>query len=110
MRKMLIEMLTRAGYLIESAENGLQGLKLIQDLHFDLVITDIIMPEKEGLELLSELRKRDTPVKVIAISGGGRYQGIDYLAMAQKLGAMKTLAKPFGMREMLCSIKEVLAS
>ncbi len=79
-------------------------------MKFDLVVTDIIMPEKEGLELLSELRKRSNPVKVIAISGGGRFQGIDYLAMAQKLGAFSTLAKPFGMRELLAMIEEALSS
>ena len=109
MRNMLEDMLTRVGYIVSLAEDGVQGLKMFHQHQYDLVITDIIMPEKEGLELISDFRKSAKPFKVIAISGGGRFKGIDYLSLAGKLGAFKTLTKPFSMKEMLDAIKEALA-
>lgn len=110
MRNMLEDMLTRVGYTVSLAADGAQGLKMFHRHQYDLVITDIIMPEKEGLELISDLRKSAKPFKVIAISGGGRFKGLDYLSLAEKLGAFKTLTKPFAMKEMLDAIKEALVT
>ena len=110
MRNMLEDMLTRVGYNVSLAEDGAQGLKMFNQNHYDLVITDIIMPEKEGLELISDFRKSSKPFKVIAISGGGRFKGIDYLSLAEKLGAFKTLTKPFSMKQILNAIQETLAT
>ena len=74
----------------------------------DLVLTDIFMPEKEGLETISELGLLDPAVRVIAISGGGNMGILNPLPMAAKLGAVRTLAKPFGRRELLEAVAAAL--
>jgi len=71
-RTMLRLTLAHFGHTVNAARNGREGLELFDQIEVDLVITDIVMPEKEGLEVLMELRKRKTAVKTIAISGGGR--------------------------------------
>ena len=76
----------------------------------DLVITDIVMPGKEGLEVLMALRKIHPPVKIIAISGGGRGDATDYLRMATKMGAARVLSKPFSNEALLAAIDAVLGS
>ena len=83
--------LNRAGYDTLTASNGAEGLKLCRQHQIDVVITDIIMPEKEGLETIRELRKNFPNIKIIAISGGGRINAQDYLSLAAKLGAHHTL-------------------
>jgi len=82
--KMLRQILEREKYHVTEASNGKEGLRLYRENPADLVITDIIMPEKEGIEIIIEL-KRDYPdVKIIAISGGGRINPEDYLDIAKK--------------------------
>ena len=88
-RTMLRLTLAHFGHTVIEARNGKEGLERVQQANADLLITDIVMPEKEGLKVLMELRKRKPPVKIIAISGG------DYLHMAKLMGAAKVLAKPF---------------
>ncbi len=80
---------------VEEAANGQEGVDLHASKPFDLVITDIIMPEKEGVETIIELRKDNPDLKIIAISGGGRTRNMDFLQLAKKYGADKVLAKPF---------------
>jgi len=109
-REMLHEMVEREGYIVFSALDGAEGLKSYHKEKPDLVITDIIMPEKEGLETILELKKDNKNLKIIAISGGGRSQPGDYLRTASHFGADKTLAKPFSKDEILNSITEVLKS
>jgi DNA-binding NtrC family response regulator len=110
LRAMLRQMLERAGYEVAEAANGADGLKLCRIQVPDLVITDLIMPEKEGVETMLEL-KRDFPnTPVIAISGGGRAGTVDYLPIARRLGARRTIAKPFSREEMLDAVREVLAA
>src|SRR6185295_3799520 len=87
-RTMLRRTLAHFGHTVIEARNGKEGLELFHSSEVDLIVTDIVMPEKEGLEVLMELRKKQTAVKVIAISGG------DYLHMAKLMGAAKVLAKP----------------
>jgi CheY-like chemotaxis protein len=107
-RTMLREMLGRAGYMVMEASDGKEGVKLYRDQPCDLIITDIIMPEKEGIETIREL-KRDFPdVKIIAMSGGGRIDAEDYLHMAKMLGAQRTFAKPIERDKLLGAIKELL--
>lgn len=107
-REMLHEMVEREGYTVFSALDGVEGMKLFQQEHPDLIITDIIMPEKEGLETILELKKTVPEVKIIAISGGGRSHPGDYLRTATYFGADRTLAKPFSKSELLNAIVEVL--
>jgi DNA-binding NtrC family response regulator len=108
-RTMLRLTLTHFGYTVIEARNGKEGLELFKEANADLVITDIVMPEKEGLEVLMELRtKQLPPVKVIAISGGARKTTADNLRMAKLLGAAKVLAKPFSTEVLVAAINELL--
>ena len=101
-RTMLCLTLAHFGHTVIEARDGKEGLELFQNANVDLLITDIVMPEKEGLEVLMELRKRHPPVKIIAISGG------DYLHMAKLMGAAKVLAKPFSSNVLIEAIDELL--
>ncbi len=75
----------------------------------DLLITDIVMPEKEGFEVLMELKKAKPPVKIIAMSGGGRHSPTEVLHVARHLGASRILAKPFSNGELVAAIEALLA-
>lgn len=109
-RQMLRQMLERAGYEVLEAANGKKGIESYRSEPADLIITDIIMPEKEGIETILEL-KRDFPdVKIIAISGGGRLTPAGYLDAAQALGVMQIFTKPFNNKEMLEAIEKLLVS
>ncbi len=104
------EMLRLEGHQVSVAENGRQAVDRMRDDHFDLVITDLIMPEKEGLETIADIRKLQTDLPIIAISGGGRVGPTDYLETARFIGADATLAKPFGRQELISTVTHLLAS
>jgi DNA-binding response OmpR family regulator len=108
-RDLILQTLTKAGYEVIGAEDGVEGLNLFRENNPELVITDIVMPQKEGLQTIIELRQASPTVKVIAMSGGGRYSNTDYLKLAQKFGARRTVTKPFMREEMLTAVREVLA-
>lgn len=108
-RTMLRKTLVHFGHTVIEARNGKEGLELFPQARADLIITDIVMPEKEGIEVLMELRTKQPPVKIIAISGGGRGSAVDYLHIAQQLGAAKVLAKPFANEVLMAAINELLA-
>jgi len=104
-RSMLRQVLELSGYVVAEAGDGQQGLAILHQESADLVITDIIMPNKEGIETIFEL-KRDFPaVKIIAISGGSRQGGYQYLDQARHAGADHTLVKPFDGDELLQAIE-----
>jgi CheY-like chemotaxis protein len=105
----LAEILRRAGYEVRTAAEGSAALRLFREEPADLVITDLIMPGKEGLETIIELRQIRSSVRIIAISGGGRIDPGDYLPMAQQLGANRTLAKPFTSEQILDLVGESFA-
>lgn len=107
-RNVLVTMLQRAGYEVLEAENGNDALRHCQSCNPDLVLTDIIMPDKEGLETIQDLQNICPDIKIIAMSGGGRFGPNSYLPLAEKLGARKTLQKPFMRDELLAAIIEVL--
>ena len=108
-RNMLCEMLRRADYEVDDASDGDIGLDKVSQSEFDLVITDLIMPEREGIGTIIELRREHPDLKIIAISGGGRIDPENYLEAARNLGVSRTFAKPFRKNEMLDAIAEVLA-
>jgi DNA-binding response OmpR family regulator len=110
MREMLGVILERKGYDVMTASDGKLAVQLQQKSPFDLVITDIIMPEKEGLETISELRHSFPCLKIIAISGGGRHRPDGYLELARQLGADRILAKPFGSWEIINAVKDLTIS
>jgi DNA-binding NtrC family response regulator len=107
-REILNELLETEGYLLANASNGKIGLTLHKKKPFDLIITDIIMPEMEGLETIKEIRDISPQVKIIAISGGGRIDSNDYLYMAGKLGAHLTFHKPLDPEEIVKGVRELL--
>ena len=108
-RELILQTLSRAGYQVIAAEDGVEGLNLFREKNPDLVITDIVMPQKEGLQTIIELKQESPGVKVIAMSGGGRHSNTDYLKLARKFGARRTVSKPFMRDEMLAAVREVLA-
>ncbi len=83
-------------------------MKLFREMAFDLVITDIIMPEKEGIEIIMEIRKKYPAVPVIAISGGGFNSPQDYLSIAWAAGAKTVLEKPVERATLLSAVKKIL--
>jgi CheY-like chemotaxis protein len=109
LRSMLRRMLEQAGHEVTEAVNGAEGIKLYERNRPDLIITDIIMPEKEGVETIIALRQADPNLPIIAISGGGRLEATDFLTMAKKLGARHTLSKPFRRDQLLEAVGECLA-
>ncbi len=102
------EMLRIEGHNVVMAANGRQALDQFEHDDFDLVVTDIIMPEQEGLETIANLRRRETYIPIIAISGGGRAGNLDYLETARYIGADGILAKPFGRQDLLTTVNQVL--
>ncbi len=91
------------------AENGREALRFLTHTPCDVVVTDIFMPEKEGLETIMELRRRFPTTKIVAISGGGRTgQLLHTLDIAEKLGAHCTLHKPFDSQQMITAVREVI--
>ena len=107
-REMLRQMLERAGYEVVEAADGNEGLRLVKEQQVDLVIADIIMPEKEGLETIMELQRDFPDMKIIAISGGGRSTPETYLQPARLIGAHYTFAKPIDQEEILGAVKQLL--
>jgi CheY-like chemotaxis protein len=103
------EMLRIEGHEVVMAANGRQAIDQFENGPFDLVVTDIIMPEQEGLETIANLRRRESYVPIIAISGGGRAGNLDYLETARYIGADGTLAKPFGRQDLLDKVNQVLS-
>ena len=106
--EMLRQTLEREGYEVVDALNGKEGTRLYRETPTDLIITDVIMPEKEGIETIIEL-KRDFPdIKIIAISGGGQIAPETCLHLAKKLGAQRTFTKPVPRQDMIKAVKELL--
>ena len=106
-RCVLKQVLVNAGYQVVEASNGAEGIASFYEKPADMIITDIIMPEKEGIETMIELKKAFADVKLVAMSGGGWYgTDIDF-DMAKKLGA-RTLDKPFALQELLDVVNELL--
>jgi CheY-like chemotaxis protein len=106
----ILRVLSRKGYDLTVAGDGQVGLKLFKSEQPDLVITDLIMPEKEGIETIREIRGIRPGTKIIAISGGGRLGIADFLGMAKKLGANEVIRKPFEVAELTDSVARCLAA
>ncbi len=108
MREFLRELLEEAGYQVEEAENGVVGVELYRKAPADLVITDLFMPEKDGIEAVLELQSDFPEVKIIAVSGGSRMGRIDLLSVVGDLGVQRVFRKPFHTSEVLEAVKELL--
>jgi CheY-like chemotaxis protein len=109
LRRVMAQILTRAGYTVSEARNGRVAIKVLAETPVDIVVTDMIMPEMDGVETIRFLRREYPAVKIVAISGGGISSAESYLVIAQKMGVQRTLAKPFTPDELMTAIREALA-
>jgi DNA-binding response OmpR family regulator len=108
-RPMLEQMLTSQGYQVISSENGIQGMEQFRRHQPALVITDILMPEKDGIETILEIKRESPSTRIIAISGGRRSISPKFsLDSATLLGVDSVLAKPFTRQQLLDTIRNVL--
>ena len=108
-RLLLRSILEREGYEVETAADGAQGLNFFRKDPADLVITDILMPEKEGLETIRELCDEFPDAKIIAISGGGSLAHPEvYLELCKKFGALRTFQKPVDRHELVTAVREII--
>ena len=104
-RRLIIRILIGAGHTVREAQNGEVGVRMFREARPSLVITDILMPEREGIETIRELRRETPAVPILAISGGCNF---DYLTIAMHFGADAKLAKPFSPAELLNLVAELL--
>ena len=107
-RKLFCRILQSVGYECIEAENGKEAIDLFKAQPTDMVITDIVMPEQEGIATILQLKKMPSKPKIIAISGGGRISADHYLALAEKIGADIALEKPVTRDELLRVVRELL--
>ncbi|MBF0414691.1 MAG: response regulator [Magnetococcales bacterium] len=109
-REVLKQILEKSDYEVELAEDGRRGLELFRKHPADIVITDIIMPNKDGLETIEELISQNPHLPIIAISGGAPGQKAQFaLDVAKMCGAIRVLAKPFSRKEMLEAVTDLLS-
>ncbi len=109
-RQMLRKMLERAGYEVTEAGDGREGMRLFREARADLVITDILMPEQDGVETVIKLKREFADVGIIAISGGGQIDSKEYLKVAEGFGVTHTFSKPLDRKRLLQAIQELLGT
>lgn len=108
MRDTLERVLAAAGYRVVTASNGVEVGSILAQVHVDLVMTDLLMPEKDGTEVIAELRKKHPSTPIVAMSGGGRMPRGEYLKIARMFGAHAILEKPFTNEQLLSTIELLL--
>ena len=106
-RNTLQWLLESEGYTVSVAANGLEGLKLQRSRPADIVVTDIFMPEQDGIETLWKFREEYPQVPIVVMSGGGAARGTDYLSVARQLGASRTLTKPLDPQELINVVRQI---
>jgi len=104
------ELLAEAGYMAEAAANGRVALEWLRSNRADLVITEMLMPEVDGIELIQALHREHPGAKILAISGGGMIPPGNYLRLARALRVQQVLAKPFTRVELLEAVKQIFSS
>lgn len=108
-RLIIREVLERCGHTVLEARTGRDAFDIYQNEAIDLIITDLVMPEKSGIDLMMELKKRNPGVRIIAVSGGGGITGrFDYLPIAKLLGARAIIRKPFTLQQIEDTVSEAL--
>ena len=108
-RNTMVAILKRGGYEVSTASDGNRGMASFRKDRPALVITDIIMPDKEGIATILDIRRQCPEARIIAMSGGGRLDSADILSYAKKLGANEILYKPFAPDELLKCVRTCLA-
>lgn len=107
-REALCELLQQAGYTVTPMASGRLAALYHRGEPVDLLITDIFMPETDGLEIIAEFRRDFPEVKIIAVSGGGSRGMLELLSVAQRMGAQRVLMKPFPIEELLAAVSDLL--
>jgi DNA-binding NtrC family response regulator len=107
-RKVVQAALERVGYRVTTAANGIEASRLLAGGKFALVLTDVIMPDMDGIEVIGELRQKHPEMPIIAMSGGGRLPREGYLRLAQHLGAHEILQKPFTIDQLVSPVGRLL--
>jgi len=95
------------GYEVDVACDGDKGIQLFKSCPFDIAIIDLLMPNKEGIETIKDLKKEFSDLVILAISGGSSFANIDYLDLAKKMGATSTLQKPFTAFDLVDAVKQI---
>lgn len=108
-RIILKQLFEENGYDVCEASDGKQGIALFKKEKPDLVITDLIMPDEEGLEVMKKIKQMLPDAKIIAISGGGIGSAQVYLSLAKKMGASHVFEKPFDAKQMLATVQDMLS-
>ena len=109
-RTKLTDMLVNEGHEVHAAKEGEEALRFLSQNEVDLVITDILMPGKDGLETIIELRRGGRSLPILAMSGGGRGAADNYLDLASKLGASGVIEKPFTKEQLQQALEQLLAT
>ncbi len=107
-RDMLEQVLRRASHEVESAADGEDATEILKKSKPDIMVTDIIMPKKSGITLISEVKNKHPEMEIIAISGGGRLDPIGYLDLSESLGASMSFEKPVDKSALLMAIELLL--
>lgn len=107
-RDMLAQMLTRATHSVLTANNGEEAVEVLKDANPDIMVTDIIMPKKSGITLISEVKNKHPTMEIIAISGGGRLDPTGYLDLSESIGASVSFEKPVDKAALLMAIDLLL--
>lgn len=108
LRDTLVKLLRLRGYEVDEARDGLEGAKMLASQRYDLLITDIVMPNQEGLESIIKAHKLYPQMKIIAMSGAGKTSTEVYLRVAKNVGADHTFQKPWSPKDMLAKVDELL--
>lgn len=108
-RLTLCRILEKLNYTTYNACNGHEGIKLFRQVQPDFVVTDLLMPDKEGLSTISEMLQISPGAKIIAMSGGGSRKDMNFLQLAESLGAARTIQKPFTPRQILDLMNDIQA-
>jgi DNA-binding response OmpR family regulator len=107
-RGMLVLKLQLEGFQVAAARNGASALSLLEHEAFDVIVTDLFMPDKDGIETIEEVRRKYPHARIVAMSGWQSAQGPNYLDVARELGAVRTLRKPFDPDELVAVVRAVL--
>jgi len=107
-RELLCRILSLEGYQVDKVASAAAGLEAIRSSTPALVVTDLLMPDRDGLELIMEIRRSRAGLPIVAVSAGGRIGASTYLRMAEKLGADRVLTKPFQPEDLLGMVRELL--
>jgi CheY-like chemotaxis protein len=109
-RALMAEVLSMAGFDVFAAADGRRVPQILRERSIDLVITDLVMPERDGLETMTDLHYSHPRLPVIAISGDVPLNAQLYLTLADKLGASRVLAKPFNMADLVSAARQAIAA